>query len=54
VVDVRQYAMQGGRLKPTHKGISFVVLRLPQLAKAINLALKKARELNLLPDGGAG
>jgi hypothetical protein len=54
VVDVRQYAMHQGRLKPTHKGISIVVLRLPQLAKAINLALKQAKELGLLPpDDGA-
>jgi len=54
VVDVRQYAMHAGCLKPTHKGISIVVLRLPQLAKAINKALKQARELGLLPDDGAG
>ena len=55
VVDVRQYAMHEGRLKPTHKGISIVVLRLPQLAKAINRALKQAKELGLLPpDDGAG
>jgi hypothetical protein len=53
VVDVRQYAMHEGRLKPTHKGISIVVLRLPQLAKAINRALKQAKELGLLPDDGA-
>jgi hypothetical protein len=54
VVDVRQYAMHAGRLKPTHKGISIVVLRLPQLAKAINRALKQAQELGLLPDDGPG
>jgi hypothetical protein len=55
VVDVRQYAMHGGHLRPTHKGISIVVLRLPQLAKAINKALAQAKELGLLPpDDGAG
>jgi len=55
VVDVRQYAMHDGRLKPTHKGISIVVLRLPELAKAINKALRQAKELGLLPsDDGAG
>jgi hypothetical protein len=53
VVDVRQYVMSHGRLVPTPKGISVVVLRLPDLAKAINRALKQARELGLLPpDGG--
>ena len=50
VVDVRQYAMHQGRLKPTHRGISIVVLRLPDLAKAVNKALKQARELGLIPD----
>jgi hypothetical protein len=54
VVDVRQYAMHAGRLKPTHKGISIVVLRLPELAKAINKALKQAKELGLLPDDATG
>jgi hypothetical protein len=53
VVDVRQHAMSHGRLVPTPKGISIVVLRLPQLAKAINNALAKAKELGLIPgDGG--
>jgi hypothetical protein len=54
VVDVRMHAMHQGRLVPTPKGISIVVLRLPDLAKAVNKALKQARELGLLPDDGAG
>jgi hypothetical protein len=44
---------QDGKMLPTAKGVSLVVARLPQLAKAINLAMKKAKELNLLPDDGA-
>jgi hypothetical protein len=53
VVDVRQYVMQAGKLVPTTRGISLVVLRLPELAKAVNRALKQAKELGLLPDDGA-
>ena len=39
-------------LLPTAKGVSLVVLRLPDLAKAINKALERARTLGLLPDDG--
>ena len=55
-VDVRQHFMnQKGALQPTSKGLLIAVLRLPDLAKAINLALKQAKELGLLPpDDGAG
>ena len=38
---------------PTAKGVTMAVERLPELATAINRALKKARELGLLPDDGA-
>jgi Transcriptional Coactivator p15 (PC4) len=54
VVDVRTNVMSHGRLVPTTKGISLAVLRLPDLAKAINKALAKARELGLIPDDGSG
>jgi hypothetical protein len=55
LIDVRTHAMSRGRLVPTQKGISLTVLRLPELAKAINKALAQAKELGLLPDdGGAG
>jgi hypothetical protein len=54
LVDVRTNVMSRGRLVPTTKGISVAVLRLPDLAKAINKALAKAKELNLLSDGGDG
>jgi hypothetical protein len=50
LVDLRMHAMKEGRLVPTPKGLAMVVLRLPELAKAINKALEKARELGLLDD----
>jgi hypothetical protein len=52
IVDVRMHAMKEGRLLPTPKGVAIVILQLPELAKAINKALAKARELGLLPDDG--
>jgi Transcriptional Coactivator p15 (PC4) len=53
LVDVRMHSMKDGRLVPTPKGVAMVVLRLPDLAKAINKALKQARELGLVDDGAA-
>jgi ABC-type amino acid transport substrate-binding protein len=51
LVDVRQhFSGSDGKLKPTGKGVALVVLRLPELAEAINKALEKARELGLLDD----
>jgi hypothetical protein len=52
IVDVRTHEMQQGKLVPTKRGVAVVVLRLPDLAKAINKALKQARELGLLPPDG--
>jgi hypothetical protein len=52
IFDVRIHEMQQGKLVPTRKGVAVVVLRLPDLAKAINKALKKAQALGLL-DGAA-
>ena len=49
--DVRTFVMRAGILVPTTKGISVVIPRLPDLAKAINKALAKAKELGLLADG---
>jgi hypothetical protein len=54
LVDVRMHSMNKGRLVPTPKGVAMVVLRLPDLAKSINKALKQARELGLLPDDDKG
>ena len=49
VVDVRTHVMdRKGCLVPTRKGVSLVVLRLPELADAVTKALAKARELGLL------
>jgi hypothetical protein len=52
IFDIR-IAMKDSRLVPTPKGLAMVVRRLPQLAAAINKALKQAKELGL-PDDGAG
>jgi hypothetical protein len=41
---------QDGCMRPTIKGVSMVVGRLPDLAKAINAALSKARALGLIDD----
>jgi hypothetical protein len=55
LIDIRQHCMSNGRLVPTPRGISLSVLRLPELAKAVNKALRQAKELGLLPnDDGAG
>jgi Transcriptional Coactivator p15 (PC4) len=54
LVDVRQHFMnKEGKLQPTQKGLAIVVLRLPDLAKAVTKALAKARELGLIDDEGA-
>jgi hypothetical protein len=51
LVDLRQHFMnKEGKLQPTQKGVAMVVLRLPDLAKAVNAALSKARELGLIDD----
>lgn len=52
IFDVRVHAMQNGKLVPTKKGVAIVVLRLPDLEKAITKALAKARELGLIEDDG--
>lgn len=51
LVDVRQhFHNEQGQMRPTGKGVAMIVLRLPDLAKAINKALKQARELGLIDD----
>jgi hypothetical protein len=54
IFDLRAHAMQNGKLVPTKKGVAVVVLRLPDLHKAITKALKRARDLGLLPPDGGG
>ena len=54
LIDVRQHYMtKDGKLAPTSKEVAIVVLRLPDLAKAITKALAKAQELGLLDDDRA-
>jgi hypothetical protein len=48
--DVRTYILRDGVLVPTTKGVSVVIARLPDLAKAINKAMAEAKELGLLAD----
>jgi hypothetical protein len=43
---------QDGKMLPTSKGVSVMIGRLPELAQAVNRALKKAQALELL-DGAA-
>jgi hypothetical protein len=54
LVDVRQHFHdEKGQMRPTSKGVAMVVLRLPDLAHAINKAMAKAKELGLLGDDEA-
>jgi hypothetical protein len=39
--------------RPTVAGIALAIRKLPELADGINKALRKARELNLLPEDGS-
>jgi Transcriptional Coactivator p15 (PC4) len=50
LVDVREHFIDGnGIMRPTTKGLSMVVRRLPEFSRAIRKALERARELDLLP-----
>jgi hypothetical protein len=54
LVDVRQhFHNEKGQMRPTSKGVAMVVLRLPDLAKAVTKALAEAKKLGLL-DGDDG
>jgi hypothetical protein len=49
LIDARRYfTNKDGVLQPTKKGLSLAVTRLPDLAAAINKALRKAIELGLI------
>jgi hypothetical protein len=57
LISVRTYTTsQDGKMLPTTKGIAMNIARLPELAAAVNSALRKAKELGLIPndDGEAG
>jgi hypothetical protein len=52
LVDVRKHFTNGeGKLQATKRGIALAVARLPDLADAINKALRKAAELGLVDVG---
>jgi hypothetical protein len=54
LIDVRTWwTNDAGKLQPG-KGFACSVRHLPQLAKAIDKAVTKARELGLIPASGAG
>jgi hypothetical protein len=51
--DLRQhFTAHDGRMQPTKKGITVAVLRLPELAAAVNKAVSTARDLGLIDDEG--
>jgi hypothetical protein len=53
VVGVRQFYTNGqGQMRPTAKGVTMSINRLPELAKAIEAALKEALSLGLLHGKG--
>jgi hypothetical protein len=55
LVDVREhFTDQAGGMKPSTRGLAMVVRRLPEFSKALRRALERARELDLIPDDGAG
>jgi hypothetical protein len=54
LVNVRQhFTSKDGKLLPTSKGLAMQVLRLPELVKAVEKALSKAREIGLLDGEGS-
>ena len=54
LVDVREYFTdQAGCMKPSTRGLSMVVRRLPEFSKALRKALELARTLDLLPNDGS-
>jgi transcriptional coactivator p15 (PC4) len=53
IIDIRtHFTTKDGKFQPTGKGLALMALRLPELAKAINKALAKAKELGLIDDEG--
>jgi hypothetical protein len=54
LVNLREHFVgSDGCMRPTTKGLSMVVRRLPELSRAIRHALERARELDLLPEEAA-
>jgi hypothetical protein len=54
LISVREHVVgSDGIMRPSTRGVSLVVRRLPELAAALGKALAKAKALGLLPaDGG--
>jgi Transcriptional Coactivator p15 (PC4) len=54
LISVREYVVgSDGTMRPSVRGVSLVVRRLPELAAALGRALKQAKDLGLLPERGA-
>jgi hypothetical protein len=55
LIDVRVFRTGvDGIDRPSSKGLALGIRKLPELVAAVTNALKKARELGLIPDDGAG
>ena len=52
LINVREHFVAAdGCMRPSTRGLSLVIRRLPELSRAVRRALEKARELDLLPEG---
>jgi len=52
VIDLREfYTDAHGCMRPSTRGLTMVVRRLPELSRALRRALEHARALKLLPEG---
>jgi hypothetical protein len=53
LISVREHVVgSDGIMRPSTRGVSLVVRRLPELAAALAKAMQQARALGLLPDEG--
>lgn len=54
LVDIRKhYTNAEGKLSPTKKGLAIRLRRLPEVGDLLEKTLAKARELDLIREGGA-
>lgn len=55
IIDLRKFFTdKSGKLKPTRKGLSLSIVRLPDLARGINRACTAAADLGLIAPEKAG
>jgi hypothetical protein len=55
LIDLREnYTNTAGQMRPSTRGLCLVVKRLPELSRALQKAMEKARALGLIDDEGAG